>query len=79
MENTSIAQTSLMVAEYERDYLAQMMNAINASLPQPINLNDPRLEGDQEQYFNAIKTTVVNHFAAEDPALIHNIIADYDT
>lgn len=76
MENN--LDDSLMIAEYERDYLMQMMNAINASLPQSINPNDPRLEGDQEQYFKAIKTTVVNHFAeADDPALIHNIIADY--
>ena len=60
--DTSADTTNLMVAQYERDYLMQMMNAINAALPEPIDPGDSRLGGDQEQYFKAIQLSVVNHF-----------------
>ena len=71
-------ETNLMVAEYERDYLMQMMNAINAALPQPVRADHPGLGGDVEQYYKAIQTKVLNYFEAveDDPALAHNIVAD---
>ena len=44
---------------YISDHLREMLDGLNFTLSEPININDDQIKGDEELYYNIIQTKVL--------------------
>lgn len=58
---------------YISDHLREMLNSLNFSLPNPININDDRIKGDEELYYHIIQDMVLESLTGNNN---HNNILD---
>ena len=44
---------------YISDHLREMLDGLNITLSEPININDDQIKGDEELYYHIIQTKVL--------------------
>lgn len=58
---------------YISDHLREMLDGLNFSLPNPININDDRIKGDEELYYHIIQDMILESLTGHNN---HNNILD---
>lgn len=62
---------------YISDHLREMLNSLNFSLPNPININDDKIKGDEELYYHIIQSKVLESLTGHNNS--NNILDSNET
>tara|TARA_B100001248_G_C27033888_1_gene297672 strand:- start:37 stop:294 length:258 start_codon:yes stop_codon:yes gene_type:complete len=57
---------------YISDHLREMLDGLNFSLPNPININDDKIKGDEELYYHIIQSKVLESLNMPNNPLLLN-------